>query len=153
MRMRVEVLPTGSSTATVILTQDQVDRIRGVPGRGRVPVAITYQRQVFRTSVSVYRGQWMMVVNRLMREGGLVPGSSYPVDITLDTQERVVEIPADFAAALRKAKLVKAFESLSYSHRKEHVRAIEDAKKPETRARRIESVITKLAATAPKERT
>lgn len=153
MRMRVEVLPTGASTATVILTQEQVDRIRGVPGRGRVPLAITYGRRVFRTSISVYRGQWMMVVNRLMREGGLEPGASYSVDIALDTQERIVEIPADFAAALRKARLSQAFELLSYTHRKECVRAIEDAKKPETRTRRIESAITKLAAATTKERT
>ena len=152
MRMRVEVLPTGASTATIILSQEQVDRIRGAAGRGRVPLAITYERQVFRSSISVYRGQWMMVVNREMRDGGLVPGSSYEVDITLDTQMRVVDVPADFAAALRTSKLTKAFESLAYTHRKEHVRAIEEAKKPETRARRIEAAIAKLAATTSKER-
>ena len=146
MRMRVEVLPTGVSTATIILSQEQVDQIRGAHGRGRVPLAITYQQQVYRTSISIYRGQWMMVVNRQMRDGGLMPGSTYEVDIALDTQERVVDVPDDFAAALREAKLTKAFESLAFTHRKEHVRAIEEAKKPQTRARRIETAIAKLSA-------
>lgn len=144
VRMTIEVLATGRTTATVILSQEQVDRIRGSEGRARVPLAITYQGQVFRTSVSVYRGQWMTVVNAQMREGGLMPGATYTVDIAADTGERVVEVPDDLAAALRKAKLTKAFDALAYTHRKEAVRLVEDAKKPETRARRIEAAITKL---------
>ena len=39
------------------------------------------------------------------------------------------------------AKLRDAFDRLAYTHRKEHVRAIEEAKKPETRARRIEKAL------------
>lgn len=142
--MRIEVLATGRTTATMILTQEQVDRIRGSEGRARVPLAITYQGQVFRTSVSIYRGQWMTVVNAQMRAGGLVPGATYTVDIVADADERVVEVPDDLAAALRKAKLTKAFEAQSYTKRKDCVRLIEDAKKPETRARRIEAAITTL---------
>jgi len=142
--MRIEVLATGRTTATMILTQEQVDRIRGSQGRGRVPLAVGYRGKVYRTSVSIYRGQWMTVVNQQMREGGLVPGGTYAVDITMDTAERTVEVPQDFASALRKAGLTKAFEALAYTHRKEHVRAIEDAKKPETRSRRIEAALAKL---------
>lgn len=145
MRMRIEVIPTGKTTATVILTQEQVDRLRGSQGRSRVPLSITYRGQAHRTSISVYRGEWMMVVNQGMRDGGLAPGSAYTVDIALDTVERTVEVPADFAAALKRAKLTKAFDSLSYTHRKEHVRAIEEAKKPETRERRIQAALAKLS--------
>jgi hypothetical protein len=144
MRMKVYVAPTGKTTATIVLTQDQVDRIRGVPGKGRVPLAITYRGTTYRTSVSLYRGQWMTVINKQMREGGLVPGHDYTVDLSLDTAERTVDVPADFAKAMRAAGVRKAFDALSYSHRKEHVRVIEEAKKPETRQRRIEAAITKL---------
>lgn len=144
MRMKVYVAPTGKTTATIVLTQDQVDRIRGVPGKGRVPLAITYRGTTYRTSVSLYRGQWMTVINHQMREGGLVPGHDYTVDLSLDTAERTVDVPADFAKAMRAAGVRKAFDALAYSHRKEHVRVIEEAKKPETRQRRIEAAITKL---------
>jgi uncharacterized protein YdeI (YjbR/CyaY-like superfamily) len=54
-------------------------------------------------------------------------------------------VPDDFAAAMRKAGVRTAFDALSYTHRKEHVRAIEDAKKPETRQRRIDAAVAKLA--------
>lgn len=144
MRMSIEVVPTGKTTATVILSQEQVDAIRGSAGRGRVPLAITYRRQVFRTSISVYRGQWMMVVNAEMRAAGLTPGQTHDVDIAVDAAERTVDVPADFAAAMKAAGVRSAFDALAYTHRKEHVRAIEDAKKPETRQRRIEAAITKL---------
>jgi len=142
--MSLEVIPTGKTTATVIFTQEQVDRLRGSEGRGRVPVRIMYRGNTYQTSISVYRGAWMMVVNAQMRSGGLIPGGTYSVDITMDTTERTVDVPDDFAAALRKAKLTAAFEALSYTHRREHVRMIEDAKRPQTRARRIETALVKI---------
>ena len=146
MRLKIDVIPTGATTATVILTQAQVDRIRGAEGRGRVPIAITYRGTTFRTSVSIYRGQWMAVVNKEMRDGGLAPGASYTVDIALDTAERTVTVPPDFAKALKSAGLRPAFDALSYTHRKEHVRVIEEAKKPETRQRRIEAAVEKIGS-------
>ncbi len=86
----------------------------------------------------------MMVVNKEMREGGLVPGDSYDVDVVVDTAKRTVEVPADLASALEEAGLQEGWDGLSYSHRKEHVRAIQDAKKPETRQRRIDKVLESL---------
>jgi hypothetical protein len=144
MLMTIDVIPTGTSTATVILSQDEVDAVRGTPGRARVPLAITHDGQVFRTSISVYQGRWMMVVNREMRDGGLVPGGSYTVDVGVDTAERTVEVPPDLAAALESAGLTAAWTALSYTARKEYVRGLLDAKKPETRSRRLSAVVTAL---------
>jgi len=146
MRMKLNVVKTGKTTATVILTQETVDALRGEPGKGRVMLAITYKGTTYRTSVSVYRGEWMTVVNQEMRAGGLEPGQAYTVDIVRDTAERTVEIPADLKAALTKAKALKAFEAYSFTHRKEWVRSVEDAKKPETRERRIAKVVEDLSA-------
>ncbi|MFM1966053.1 MAG: hypothetical protein RL134_1778 [Actinomycetota bacterium] len=146
MRIKVHVAPTGKTTATIVLTQDAVDAIRGGPGKGRLPLAITHKGRTYRTSVSVYRGQWMMVINKEMRDGGLVPGHDYTVDISVDTAERTVDVPADFAKAMRAAGVRTTFDALAYSHRKEHVRVIEEAKKPETRQRRIDAAIAKLGS-------
>ncbi len=145
MRMKVYVAPTGKTTATIVLTQDQIDKIRGVPGKSRVPLAITYRGTTYRTSIALYRGQWMTVINKEMRDGGLVPGQDYTVDLSLDTAERIVEVPADFAKAMRAAGVRKAFDALSYSRRREQVQLIEAAKKPETRQRRIEAAIATLS--------
>lgn len=144
MRMMLDIVPTGRTTATVILTQEQVDDLRGAAGRGRVPVAITYLDATFRTSVSVYRGQWVMVVNQAMRDGGLTPPGAYPVDIVMDASERTVEVPPDLVAALVTAGMAAGFEAASYTKRKEWVRGVNDAKKPETRAARIAKVVAAL---------
>jgi uncharacterized protein YdeI (YjbR/CyaY-like superfamily) len=64
-----------------------------------------------------------------------------------DDEPRVVTPPVDFARALKANKAaLAAWERLSYTHRKEYAKAIEEAKKPETRARRLEKAITALAA-------
>ena len=146
MRMDLEVQPAGTATATVVLTQQQVDRIRGKEGKGRVPLAITFRGSVFRTSISVYRGQWMMVVNRAMRDAGMVPGARYRCDVRLDSEERTVEVPADLTKALRAAGVRTAFDALSYTRRKEQVRQVEEAKRPETRARRIAAIVDALSS-------
>lgn len=144
MRMRVDVLPTGRNTATIVLTQEQVDAIRGSSGRGRVPLAIAFDDRLFRTSISVYRGEWMMVVNKEMRDAGLVPGHSFDVDISLDAAERTVDVPDDLAAALERAGVRPAFDALSFTRRKEQVRTIEEAKRPDTRQRRIDAAVSEL---------
>ena len=63
----------------------------------------------------------------------------------LDTGNREVEVPADFAKALAKhAAAKKAFASLSNSGKKRLVLSIEDAKTDETRQRRITRAIEQL---------
>lgn len=52
------------------------------------------------------------------------------------SSERSVDVPADFKKAMSAAER-RAFDAMPYSHRKEYVMWIEDAKKPETRLRRI----------------
>lgn len=72
-------------------------------------------------------------------------GDEVTASIELDTAEPVVEVPADLAAALdADPQLRAAFAALPYSHRKEHVRAITEAKRPETRARRVAAAIEML---------
>lgn len=57
---------------------------------------------------------------------------------------RDVEVPADFAAALDAAGLRSAFDGLAPSHRKEHVRAVEEAKTDATRQRRIAAAVARI---------
>src|ERR1043165_4849702 len=89
-----------------------------------------------------------MVVNREMREAaGLRGGETVPVTMERDTEARTVTPPADLARALKANKDARAaWDKLSYTHRKEHGRAVEEAKKPETRRRRIEKSVELLAA-------
>ena len=64
----------------------------------------------------------------------------FRADVALDVEPRVVVEPKDFAHALDADPHARsAYDGLSYSHKREHDRAIESAKKPETRVRRIET--------------
>src|ERR1043165_2276299 len=109
--------------------------------RGRVPVRGTINGAPFRSSVFRMGGDChFMVVNREMREAaGLRGGETVPVTRDRDTEARTVTPPADLARALKANKDARAaWDKLSYTHRKEHVRAVEEAKKLETRQRRID---------------
>ena len=79
-------------------------------------------------------------------EAGVDIGGTYRVVIEADAGDRTVEVPDDLAAALTAGRVTKQFEALAYSHRKEYVRRIKEAKKPETRARRIADAVTKVLA-------
>jgi uncharacterized protein YdeI (YjbR/CyaY-like superfamily) len=89
-----------------------------------------------------------MVVNRKLREAaGVTGGETVPVRMERDTEPRVITPPADFARALKANKEAQAtWDTLSYTHRREHVEHVEEAKRPETRQRRLERSIALLAA-------
>ncbi len=73
---------------------------------------------------------------------GVSAGDEVDVDVELDTEPREVEVPADFATALNGIPgLRQAFDALAFTHRKEYVRAVEDAKTEETRQRRIAKTV------------
>lgn len=135
--MDLEVVPTGKTTATVVLTQEQVDAVRGAPGMARVPLAITYEGITHRTSISRYRGQWMMVVNAAMRDAGLMPGAVYRCQVVRDDTPREVEVPDDLRDGLVAAGVMSGWEALSYTRRRELAGAVAEAKRPQTRSKRV----------------
>jgi hypothetical protein len=72
-------------------------------------------------------------------------GDSVKVTVEADTEPRVLEIPKDLAGALKKDKAAQAFfEKLSFTHKREYVKWINEAKKDETRANRILKTIAML---------
>ncbi len=68
---------------------------------------------------------------------GKEPGEEVSVRLELDDQPREVSVPSDLTQALQRAGYWDAFQVLSYSHKKEYVQWIEEAKQPATRERRI----------------
>src|SRR5215212_7509318 len=117
--------------------------------RGRVPVRGTLNGAPYRSSVFRMGGDChFMVVNRQLRAAsGVKGGETVPVTMERDDAPRVIEPPADFARALKGNKDARAtWGKLSYTHQREHVQSIEEARKPETRQRRIEKSVQLLAA-------
>ena len=108
-------------------------------GKVRVPVKVTLNGYTFRSTIAAMGGPPCIPLRKSNREAaGLEGGETIEVRLEVDTEERVIKPPADFVKALR--MMPPAWErwgDLSYSHQREHVESIEEAKTPETRARRI----------------
>jgi Bacteriocin-protection, YdeI or OmpD-Associated/Domain of unknown function (DUF1905) len=106
-------------------------------GKVRAPVRVTINGFEFRTTVGAMSGRYLIGLNKQVRVGaGVDPGDRVSVEVVPDEEPRTVEVPDDLSAALDPA--VRAFfDSLSYTHRKEYVRWIEEAKRAETREARV----------------
>lgn len=127
------------SMCFIPLTFDPKD----VFGKVRAPVKVTLNGYTYRSTIAAMGGPPCVPLRRSNREAaGLEGGETIDVRLTLDTEKRVVEPPADFVKALKAAPPAwERWQALSYSHQREHVEAIEGAKKAETRARRIEGAV------------
>jgi bifunctional DNA-binding transcriptional regulator/antitoxin component of YhaV-PrlF toxin-antitoxin module len=121
--------------------------VEEVFGAKRVPVVATINKAKYRGSVVRMGGRYMLGIPKEFRDRARIEaGNHIVVTLERDSDERSVDVPADFAKALKKAGLSERFDTMSYTHRKEHVRAIEEAKAAETRDRRIAKAIDMIAA-------
>ena len=120
-------------------------------GRARPPVKVTIRGYSWRTTPGVYGGVGHVVVNRDVKAAtGVDAPDRVRVEMELDTEPRTVRVPADLRAALRvDAAASTAFGKLTYTHRREYVEWVEEAKRPETRARRIVATVERVAAGQP----
>ena len=109
---------------------------------------MTVNGYTFRTTTMRYGGTDFVGFNREVRDqAGIRPGETVTLSIVLDMDERTVAVPADLLAAFRGAPdAAAAFGRLSYTHRKEYVRWVEEAKRAETRRNRVEKTIAMLRA-------
>ena len=140
--------PEGEATTTFI--EIPLD-VRAVFGRARPPVTVTINGYTYRSTVAVYGGASYLPVNRVNRAGaGVDAGDRVTVELASDEDERTVEVPADLAAALAAEPGMRArFDELSFSHRRESVEWVAEAKRPQTRARRIAQTVARLAGGLP----
>ena len=146
-RFRITLDKHEHSEAAMMILPFDVEKVFGT--RARVPVRGTINGFAFRSSIfPTGDGHHYMVVNREVRAGsGVKGGDTVTVHMERDDQPRTIQPPADLARALLANKAAQAaWEKLSYTRQKEYANAVEEAKRPETRARRIEKAITELTA-------
>ena len=123
-------------------------------GEVRAPVKVTVNGYTFRTRVVAMGGPPCIALRKSHREGaGVGGGDIVQVRVELDTEERVVTPPVDLAKALKASPPAwERWQELSYTHQREHVEAIEEAKAAGTRTRRIERAVRDVAARPPRKR-
>jgi hypothetical protein len=148
LRFETTLLARGPAAA-IVLDDEQV----AVLGQGakRFPVRASVNGYSWRTSVARMRGEFLVGLNREVREGaGVAAGDSVEVELELDSEPREVEVPEALTAALeRDAAAKKAFDAMSFTHRKEYARWVADAKREETRERRVAQALERLRAGKP----
>jgi hypothetical protein len=117
-------------------------------GKTRVPVKVTLNGYSYRSTITTIGGPPCIPLRRSHREAaGLQGDETLPVRLEFDTEKREITPPPDFVKALKSvASGWEGWRALSYTHQREHVEAIEGAKRPETRARRIERALQMIAA-------
>jgi len=146
MRFRAKVVPSGNATGVEVPPAI----MKALGSVSRPLITVTINGHTWRSRVALMRGQVLVGISAANRTAcGITEGDAVVVDLKLDTGPRVVPEPSDLAKALNddpQARL--AFGRLPYGLKRKHVAAIEEARTPETRQRRI----AKLVATMRSDR-
>ena len=135
----VELERVGKSSARLRVPVD----LKDIYGRARPPLKVTIGEHTWRTTPGVYGGVAYIGLNKGVRSAaGVDAGDRVRVTMELDSEPRTVAVPADLEAALRAdPEATAAFAKLSFTHQREYVEWVEEAKRSETRARRIERTV------------
>jgi Bacteriocin-protection, YdeI or OmpD-Associated/Domain of unknown function (DUF1905) len=136
----------GGKTATGIEVPE--DLVAALGSSRRPPVTVTIGGHSYRTTVARMGGRFLVPLSAENRTAaGVAAGDLVDVDIEPDTAPREVDVPADLAEALARDDAARAtFDGLSFTHRKEWVTWVEEAKKAETRATRLAKTVESLRA-------
>jgi len=143
MTFTAELQPRGNACA-VVLTDEQVALVG--EGAKRFPVVATVNGHSWRTSVARMGGESLLGLSRAIRTAAAAEaGDEVEVILELDTAPREVDVPPVLAAALADDPVAKsAFDGLAFTHRKEFARWIDEAKREETRRRRVTQTLQML---------
>ena len=134
----------GGKTATGMEVPPEV--VAALGPTKKPAVTVTINGYTYRSTVATMGGKYMLPVSAEVRaSSGVAAGDEVNVDVELDTAPRKVDVPDYFTTALDAAPEARTFfDGLSYSNQRRIVLAIDGAKSPETRQRRIEGTIAKL---------
>jgi hypothetical protein len=126
------------SDGGVLLIEVPAAAVRKLGDKQRPPVRVSLNGVEYRSTIAVYGGRYYLPVRRELREAArLEAGKRAKVTLLLDTAPRVIALPRELAAALREAGATAAFRTMSFSHQREYAEWVTEAKRAETRERRI----------------
>lgn len=136
--------PENSGGAFVSIPFD-VENVFG--SRGHIKIKAWFDGHPYRgIAANMGTGCHLVIIRKDIRAAiGKDVGDQVTVELELDNEERVLEIPESLVKALTKAPKEKIFfDALSYSNRKEYCNWITSAKKEETRENRLRATMEKL---------
>jgi hypothetical protein len=145
LSITAELVARGPAAA-VVLTDEQVQQVG--EGAKRFPVQATINGHPLRLSVARMKGEFLLGLSKANREAaGVQAGDTVQLTLELDSAPREVDVPRELEHALSKDAKAKAhFDKLAYTHRKEFAVWVAEAKREETRDRRVAKAIEMLHA-------
>ena len=146
MLHKFEVKLLGQAGSEVAALKPPFDVVAVFHRKGRVPVKGTINGFPFSSSLMNMGAGHMMVVNAQLRAGAQCKaGDTVTVLMELDEDKRTVKLPGYLEKVIQSdAKAREFWPKLSFTHQKEYVREIEDAKRLETREKRIAAMMEAL---------
>lgn len=144
IRFKATLIRQPDSSATFIMIPFDVQKEWGM--RSRVPVKGTINGHSFRSSIAPYGGVHYLGINRDLREAaGVKAGEVVQIELEIDQEPRAVVLPSDLQSAMDTTPAAKIrWQKISFTQQREYVEMLEDAKKPDTRAKRVANIIDKL---------
>lgn len=149
LRLTTTLQPRGPAAA-VVLSDEQIATLADGAKTPAVTVTVngTY---TFDGRVGRMGGENLVGFNKATRTAaGVEAGDTIEVEIAVSTTPPTIEVPDDLAAAMASTGVADRFAALAPSHRKEYVRWITEAKKPETRARRVVEAVARISEGLPR---
>lgn len=138
------MIELGGKSATGIRVPEDV--VLGLGAGKRVKVRVTIGDYTYRSTVGPYGGAYLLPLSAEHRQAaGVAAGDEVVVELEVDDAPREVTVPPDLAEALSADPQASAFfDGLSYTKRRWFVLRVEEAKKPETRERRVATSVEML---------
>lgn len=148
MRYRTTIVQSGNNTG-IEVPQEVIEALGG--GK-RAPVKVTLNGYTYRNTIGSMGDRSMISLSKEHRtNAGVAGGDELEVEVELDTAPRVVEVPAELAAAIAAEPAARAtWDKLSNSNKGWHVLQVTGAKTQETRQRRIDKSVATLKAGKPR---
>lgn len=142
--VKIKTIIEGDGNTTGIPVPEDVVLGFGV-GR-RVPLKVTVGNTTYQSSVSFYKGEYLISLSADNRaKAGVAAGDQVEAELELDTAPRDVELPEDIKKLLAADPVASAnYKKLSFSKKRAIIEPITQAKTPETRQRRIEKALASL---------
>ena len=143
MAFSAEVLSMGQGGGNAVVVPKDIAQTFGSK---RPPVLAHVNGVEYRSRLAVYGGQSYLGLRKdLLRQLGVAAGDQVEIELAEDHQERAVVEPPELSQALAdNPAAMAAYEQLSFTHRNEYARWIDEGKKPETRADRVAKTIKRL---------